>query len=281
MTARSRAGEIHSMAELAYQIFAVSDATGEMAMNIAFAALRQFKVENVNIVRKSRVTDRPKMAALITEAKKKHAIILFTFVGQHLRDQFIEECNQQRVVAVDIMGPVMDVLTNYLHSHPSDVPGLKYKQTSEYFRRQEAIEFTVKHDDGMGLDTLGQADIILLGISRTSKTPLSVYLAFRGHKVANIPLVREVPIPQELDSVEKSKMVGLTISGEKLAQFRETRLIKLGRPLSEEYANLDRINEEMAYAAQVFDKVGNIPVIDVTGKAIEEIATEVLLALGK
>lgn len=269
------------MAENTYQIFAVSDATGEMAMNIAFAALRQFKVENVNIVRKARVTDRPRMASVISEAKKKHAIILFTFVGQDLRDQFLEECGTQRVVAVDLMGPVMDVFTNYLHSHPSDEPGLKYKQTSEYFRRQESIEFTVKHDDGMGLDTMGQADIILLGISRTSKTPLSVYLAFRGHKVANIPLVREVPIPQELESIDKSKMIGLTISCEKLAQLREIRLIKLGRPLSEEYAKVDRINEEIGYASQIFEKLGSIPVIDVTGKAIEEIATEVLLALGK
>ncbi|MGH7831392.1 MAG: pyruvate, water dikinase regulatory protein, partial [Candidatus Binatia bacterium] len=231
-----------------YHIFAVSDATGEMAMNIAFAALRQFKVENVNIVRRNRVTDRQKMAAVIAEAKKKHAVILFTFVGHMLRDEFIEECNQQRVVAIDIMGPVMDVLTNYLHSNPSDEPGLKYRQTSEYFRRQEAIEFTVKHDDGMGLDSLNQADIVLLGISRSSKTPLSVYLAFRGHKVANIPLVHSVPLPAELDGVDRSKIVGLTISPEKLAQLRETRLIKLGRPLSEEYASVDRINEELAYA---------------------------------
>ena len=270
------------MAEnLTYHIFAVSDATGEMAMNIAFAGLRQFKIENVNIVRKARVTDRQKMALVIAEAKKKHAIILFTFVGHHLRDQFIEECAQQRVVAIDIMGPVMEVLTNYLHSNPSDEPGLKYKQTSEYFRRQEAIDFTVKHDDGMGLDTLPQADIVLIGISRTSKTPLSVYLAFRGHKVANLPLVREVPIPQELEHVERSKIVGLTISGEKLVQLRETRLIKLGRPLSEEYASIDRINEELTYARKIFEQLGNIPSIDVTGKAIEEIATEVLMALGK
>lgn len=266
---------------LTYQIFAVSDATGEMAMNLAFAALRQFKVENVNIVRKAKVIERQKMATVIAEAKKKHAVILFTFVGHHLRDQFIEECNNQRVVAVDIMGPVMEVFTNYLHSNPSDEPGLKYKQTSEYFRRQEAIDFTVKHDDGMGLDTLAQADIVLIGISRTSKTPMSVYLAFRGYKVANLPLVREVPLPQELDHVERNKIVGLSISSEKLAQLRESRLIKLGRPLSEEYASLDRINEELGYARKVFEQLGNIPVIDVTGKAIEEIASEVLLALGK
>ncbi len=250
-------------------------------MNIAFAALRQFKIENVNIERKARVTDLKRMEVVIAEARKKHAVILFTFVSHQLRQQFIEACAKQQVVAVDIMGPVMDVFTTYLHSHPSDEPGMKYKLTNEYFRRQDAVEFTLKHDDGMVLDTMAQADILLLGISRTSKTPLSVYLALRGHKVANLPLVREVPVPQELEQIDRSKLVGLTISAEKLVQLRETRLVKLGRPLSEEYASYDRINEELAYARKIFENLGNIPVIDVTGKAIEEIATEVLLALGK
>lgn len=264
-----------------YHIFAVSDATGEMAMNIAFAALRQFKVENVNIVRKARVRDKKEMEEVISDAKRKHAIILFTFVGLELRKQFLEECSRHRVISLDIMGPVMDVFTTFLHSAPSPEPGLKYKHTGEYFRRQEAIEFTVKHDDGMGLDTVHQADIVILGISRTSKTPLSVYLAFRGHKVANFPLVRDVPTPKELEQVIRNKMVGLTINVEKLAQLRESRLVKLGRPLSEEYASMERIQEEANYANKVYDQLGNIPVIDVTGKAIEEIATEVLLILGK
>lgn len=264
-----------------YHIFAVSDATGDMAMNVAFAALRQFKVENVNIVRKARVTDVGRMAEVVAEAKKKHAIILFTFVGLERRKQFLEECGKAHVVSVDLMGPVMDVLTSYLHSAPSSEPGLKYKHTGEYFRRQEAIEFTVKHDDGMGLDTLNQADIVILGISRTSKTPLSIYLSYRGYKVANIPLVRDVPLPIEFESVDQDKIVGLTINIEKLIQFRETRLVKLGRPLSEEYASFERVTEEMNYARKVYEKVGNIPVIDVTGKAIEEIATEALLVLGK
>lgn len=264
-----------------YHIFAVSDATGEMAMSVAVAALRQFKIENVNIVRKARVTEPKRMAEVVTEAKKKHAIVLFTFVGREKREQFLQECGKQHVVAVDIMGPVMDLFTNYLHSSPSTEPGLKYRHTGEYFRRQEAIEFTVKHDDGMGLDSLSQADIVLLGISRTSKTPLSIYLSYRGYKVANIPLVRGVPPPKELELVAQGKMVGLTINTEKLVQLRETRLVKLGRPLSEEYASFERVAEEVHYARSVYEKMGNLPVIDVTGKAIEEIATEVLLCLGK
>lgn len=269
------------MSDPIYNIYSVSDATGEMAMNIAVAALRQFPVENVNIVRKPRITDPELMEEVIKEAKRKHAIILFTFVSQEKRKQFSEICDEQHVVAVDVMGPVMDVFTSFLKESPSTVPGLKYKHTSEYFRRQEAIEYTVKHDDGMGLDTLNLADIVLMGISRTSKTPLSIYLSYRGFKVANIPLVRDVPPPKELDHVDRNKIVGLTINPEKLVQLRETRLVKLGRPLSEEYASFERISEEMNFARKIFEQMGGLPIIDVTGKAIEEIATEVLLCLGK
>ena len=113
------------MAEPTYNIYGVSDATGEMAMNIAVAALRQFRVENVNIVRKPRVTDAKRMSEVITEAKRKHAIIIFTFVGQEKRKQFMEICDEQHVIAVDVMGPVMDVFTSFLHEAPSSEPGLK------------------------------------------------------------------------------------------------------------------------------------------------------------
>ncbi|MCB1214264.1 MAG: kinase/pyrophosphorylase [Deltaproteobacteria bacterium] len=264
-----------------YQVFAVSDVTGEMAMNVAFAAMRQFKVENVSIVRKPHTRDLERIEAVVQEAKRKHAIILFTFVGKELRQQFAEVADQHKVVAVDLMGPVMDVFSNFFHTSPSSEPGLKYKQTAEYFKRQESIEFTVKHDDGMGLDTLHEADLVLVGISRTSKTPLSIYLSYRGYKVANVPIVRGVPIPKELASLPRGSLVGLTINPSKLVELRESRLMKLGRPLSEEYASFERIGEELKYCRQIFDELGSPPVIDVTGKAIEEIATEVLLQMGK
>lgn len=264
-----------------YYIYAVSDATGEMSMNIAFAALRQFKVDNVNIVRKSRITDVAKMKQVITDAKKNHGIVLFTFVSDELRKIFQDESEKEGIVAIDLMGPVLNVFTTYFQETPSDEPGLKYRVTKDYYKRQEAIEFTVKHDDGLGLDSIQQADIILLGISRTSKTPLSIYLAYRGHKVANIPIIREVEPPVEILAAAKNKMVGLTINPQKLVQLRESRLMKLGRPLSEDYANVSRISEELEYSKEFYDKLGTVPMIDVTDKAIEEIATEVLLVLGK
>jgi regulator of PEP synthase PpsR (kinase-PPPase family) len=264
-----------------YQIYAVSDATGEMAMSVAFAAMRQFKLENVNIVRKAKVLDKGRIRQVIAEAKKNHGIIIYTLVSQELRKIFHEEAEQEGVVAIDIMGPVLSVFTTFFHATPSAEPGLKYRNTKDYYKRQESVEFTVKHDDGLGLDTLNQADIVLLGISRTSKTPLSIYLAYRGYKVANIPLIRDVPFPEELKQVDSSKLVGLTVSSQKLVQLRESRLMKLGRPLSEEYANINRVNEELEYCRSVYEQLGGITVIDVTDKAIEEIASEVLLVLGK
>ncbi len=264
-----------------YYMFAVSDATGEIAMNLAFAAMRQFKVENVNIIRRSKITDKNRIRQVIAEAKKKHGIILYTLVSPDLRDIFHEEAEAEGIVAIDVMGPILDVLTTYFHAIPSKEPGLKYRLTKDYFKRQEAVEFSVKHDDGLGLDTIDLADIVLLGISRTSKTPLSVYLSYRGYKIANIPIIKNVPLPKELMQVDRSKMVGLTITPQKLVYLRESRLLKLGRPLSEEYANINRINEELEYSRSYFEQLGGIPLIDVTDKAIEEIASEVLLVLGK
>ncbi len=250
-------------------------------MNVAFAAMRQFKVDNVNIVRRSKITDLSRIRQVIAEAKKNHGILIHTLVSTDLRKIFHEEAEKENVVAIDIMGPVMDVLTTYFHATPSSEPGLKYRLTKDYFKRQEAVEFTVKHDDGLGLDTLALADIILLGISRTSKTPLSIYLAYRGHKVANIPIIKDMPVPKEVLKLDRSKMVGLTIDPQKLAQRRETRLLKLGRPLSEDYANFEHINDELQYSRSFYDQLGAVPVVDVTDKAIEEIASKVLVALGK
>lgn len=264
-----------------YYLYAVSDATGEMAMQIAFAALRQFKIDNVKIVRKAKVVDQGKIKQVLAEAKKNHGIVIHTFVSQELRNIFHEEAEKEGLVAIDIMGPVLNVLTTYFHATPSDEPGLQYRVTKDYYKRQEAVDFTVKHDDGLGLDTLNQADIVILGISRTSKTPLCIYLAYRGYKVANIPIIKDVPVPKELKQVDRSKIVGITISPQKLVQLRESRLIKLGRPLSEEYANINRVNEELEYCRSYFDEVGDFPIIDATDKAIEEIASEILLVLGK
>lgn len=258
-----------------YTIIALSDATGQLAMNIAYAAVRQFEQDKVTILRRSSVKGTDHVQQLVDEAKEKQGIIVFTLVSMELRKELADYARKKGVIAIDLMGPVMDVLSTYFHKTPSDEPGLKYQMTSEYYQRTEAIDFTVKHDDGLGLSTIADAQIVLLGISRTSKTPLAIYLAHQGYRVANIPIVMGLPLPMELQAVDRKKVVGLTVSAEKLMQLRSVRLKKLGRPNTEDYAKLSFIREEAQYAVGLFRNLGHIPIIDVTEKAIEEVATEV------
>ncbi len=261
-------------------IYAVSDATGELAISIATAALRQFGQDGVAVLRRARIRTMDRVMKVVREAADNQGMIVYTLVSHELRDALHRAAAEMKLPAVDIMGPLLDTFAKFFAASPSDQPGLKYQITTEYFRRNDAIEFSVKHDDGQGLETIDQADIILLGISRTSKTPLSIYLAYRGFKTANVPIIRGVSPPRELRSLNIRKLVGLTVSPDKLSDLRSARLSKLGLPPTESYANIDFIRQEISYAHDVFEGLGRLPVIDVTSKAIEEIATEVLTALG-
>ncbi len=261
-------------------IYAVSDATGELAISVAVAALRQFQQQGVSVLRRSKVQSLERAAKIIREAQETGGLVVYTFVAEDLRLGFQRLVAEAKLDAVDVMGPVMAIFSRYLETAPSDQPGLQYKITSDYFRRNEAIEFTVKHDDGQGLETLDQADIVLLGISRTSKTPLSIYLAYRGFKVANVPLIKSVAVPPVVRTLSHRKIVGLTISPEKLSELRGARLIRLGLSPTESYADIEVIREELLFAKRLFSDLEDIPIIDVTMKAIEEVATEILTVLG-
>lgn len=261
-------------------IFAVSDATGELAIGVSTAALRQFPQMGVSVLRRAKIRTLDRLAKVVQEAAEAGGVIIFTLVSQELREALLHAARESNVPAVDVMGPAMEALSSHFHAAPSDQPGLKYRITGEYFKRNEAIEFSVKHDDGQAMETLDQADIVLLGISRTSKTPLSIYLAYRGFKTANVPIIREMAVPRILKSINQRKLVGLSIEPEKLAELRGSRLAKLGLPRSESYADVDFIRQEIAHSQRVWKDLGGIPVIDVTSKAIEEVATEILTALG-
>lgn len=262
-------------------VYAVSDATGDLAVDLATSALRQFKEENIPILRRAKIRNADKIAKVVREAKENDGFLVFTLVSHELRQTLLRFANEVQVPAVDVLGPALENLARYLKVIPSNQPGLQYEITRDYFRRNEAVEFSVKHDDGMGGESLDQAEIILMGISRTSKTPLSIYLSYRGFRTANIPIVRDVPIPSALKTVDAKKLAGLTIAPEKLVELRSARLARLGLPRSENYASTDYIRQELQYAEKIFEELGGIPVIDVTSKAIEEVATEVLTVLGK
>lgn len=264
------------MSTNSFQIFAVSDATGSLAHNLARAASMQFEKIPFKIVRCSQVDNDQKIRDVILKAKEKNAVILFTMVSQDLRRVVLSEAKKASVVAMDIMGPALDMLSHYFHQLPLNEPGLQYRVTQDYYHRTEALDFAVRHDDGLSVNTFDQADIILLGISRTSKTPLAIYLAYQGYRCANITIVQGMPLPPIIFKLDPKKMVGLILSPDKLASIRSTRLKKLGRPDSERYAQVEHIQEELNQACEVFDKLPGIHIVDVTGKAIEELSSEVI-----
>lgn len=263
------------MAKKSFQIFAVSDATGELAHSLAVAASRQFEGVDAKIVRRPHVRTPEKLDAVLKEAKSDHAIVLFTMVSDEARRLILSKAKELGVAAMDVMGPVLDMLSHYFHKLPSDEPGLQYKVTKDYFSRTEAIEFTVRHDDGTELSTMDKADIVLLGISRTSKTPLSIYLAYHGYRCANIPVVKDMPLPKEIEKIDRKKMVGLVVQPNELSAMRSTRLKNLGRPDTEHYAKPGHVELELHHAQALYKELG-ILVVDVTSKAIEEVATEII-----
>lgn len=262
-------------------IYAVSDLTGDLSVNMAIAAVRQFRKLEPDVRRRARVDSPEKIKEIVDEAKAEGALILYTLVSSVFRHVLMEEAQGQGVRAIDLIGPVLETIAEKAGLEPSDQPGLQYKNRGHYLKKAETMTFTVKHDDGQGLETLDEADIIILGISRTSKTPLAIYLAYRGFKVANIPIVKGVDIPRELFKVDQRKLIALTIDQEKMVRLRSSRLQKLGRSLSEDYANPEYVNEEIAYQKKISAELGNIPIINITNKAIEEAATEILTILGR
>jgi len=211
----------------------------------------------------------------VDEAKGFNALIAYTIVVQELREELIKLCSEQNLVIVDILGPMMESLTKVTETSPKLEPGLLRKLDEQYFRKVEAIEFAVKYDDGKDPRGLAAADIVLIGVSRTSKTPVSMYLAHKRIKAANIPLVPEVAAPEELYNISSKKIFGLTISPQLLNDIRQERLKSLGLMSNADYANMERILKELDYAERIMKRLG-CPIIDVTNKAVEETASTIL-----
>ncbi|RDV83277.1 pyruvate, water dikinase regulatory protein [Ammonifex thiophilus] len=256
-------------------IYVVSDSIGETAELVARAAASQFDSGKVEVRRIPFVNHPEEIPEIVSQAAEERAVIIFTLVMPRLRSILREEAEKKGVRAVDILGPVLEALEASLGRPPRFEPGLMRKVDEEYFRRVEAIEFAVKYDDGKDPRGLSMADLVILGVSRTGKTPLCMYLAHKKIKAANVPLVPEVPLPQELFSVPRDRLVGLTVQPEYLIQIRRERLKALGLPPDAEYARPERVYKELSYAEEVMRKLGCV-IIDVTNKAVEETAGKVL-----
>ncbi|MBO3443155.1 MULTISPECIES: pyruvate, water dikinase regulatory protein [Clostridia] len=253
-------------------IYVISDSVGETAQQVTKAAISQFSMEdNYEIRRFPYVTDRGFLKEILNSGKNEDAIIVYTLVDETLLNITKEFCQIERLSHIDLMTPLLREISNKTNIKPKREPGIIRKLDESYFKRVEAIEFAVKYDDGKDPRGILKSDIVLLGISRTSKTPLSMYLANKNIKVANVPLVPEIPIPKEVFEINPKKIIGLTNTPEKLNRIRQERLKALGLSSNASYANLERILQELDYSEKVMKKVG-CPVIDVSSKAIEETA---------
>ncbi|MFD1952821.1 pyruvate, water dikinase regulatory protein [Paenibacillus thailandensis] len=252
-------------------IYVCSDAVGETAEAVAKATLRQFASNPVKIKRFGHIRHEEEIARIVAEAAQSGGFISYTLVQPELREFMKLEAAKHSILAVDVMGPMMQAFIDTFGSFPKRKPGLLHSIDDDYHRRMEAIEFAVRYDDGKDVRGLMQAQVVLIGVSRTSKTPLSIFLSHKGIRTANLPLLPEVKPPAELVAEPGRLIVGLTMSPEHLLEIRTERLNALGLPASSQYASLERINEELQYAAGIMDKLG-CPVIDVTNRAIEETA---------
>jgi hypothetical protein len=260
-------------------IYVVSGGSGETAYRMVQAALTQFsRGEGAALVRRfQNVRSMEDLDRVLQMAGEKRAVIIHTTVSRELRDYMALRCAELRVTQVDLFGNLLDTLAIYLRERPEERAGSFHAVGDKYFRRIEAIEFALKYDDGIDMEGLPEADIVLVGISRTSKTPLSMYLAMEGYKVMNVPLVPGVAIPPELDTIPQGRMVGLTIQPDRLQEIRANRLKRLGATgTADSYSDMGRILDELVYAEQVFKQHRRWPVLDVTGRSIEETAGMVL-----
>lgn len=256
-------------------IYIVSDSLGETAELVVRAAESQFNGGQSVIRRIPYVMDRKTVLETVEAAKEENALIVFTLVIPELQAALIERAEELKVAYIDLMGPMIDQMALLFKKPPKKEPGLIHKLDAEYFRKVEAIEFAVKYDDGRDPRGLLRADVVLIGVSRTSKTPLSMYLAHKGLKVANVPLVPEVEPPNELFMIPSEQCIGLVIDPHQLTTIRRERLKSLGLSSDANYASLERILQEIEYAEKVIKKVA-CPTIDVSNKAVEETANIIL-----
>lgn len=266
------------MEEKVHTIFVCSDSVGETANTVVQATIRQFNTSQIYVKRFGSMRSEEDIRKMMEEASRIGSFVVYTLVLPELREMMRQESIRLNVISIDILGPVMQAFMDTYKDSPKKKAGLLHQMDEEYYKRVEAVEFAVKCDDGKDTSALKQAHIVLLGVSRTSKTPLSIFLAHKGYKVANYPLVPEVKPPTSLFTLHKSKLVGLTMSADQLVKIRTERLKAVGLPFGAKYSALERVVEELEYAYGLYKQLGCM-VIDVTEKAIEETAGIILDAM--
>ncbi|MBG59658.1 MAG: bifunctional ([pyruvate, phosphate dikinase] phosphate) phosphotransferase/[pyruvate, phosphate dikinase] kinase [Halobacteriovoraceae bacterium] len=261
------------------KVIVISDGTGETATAMTRAAITQFPDKEIFFTRFKNVRTKEHIDSIFQEAALHHDMVVYTIVSPELRSHVQEISRTEHVRSVDLLGPILTSFANIFEMEPDYQPGLLHAVNDQYFEKVAAVEFTLNHDDGRNVNTLEEADVVLVGISRTSKTPLSIYLSMEGIKVVNIPIVMDVPLPEKLFEIDQRKIFGLTIDPEALHQIRQNRLTRLGVDRQGDYADIRKVAEEIEWANNIFSQNKRWPVFNVTGKALEETAAEIIKML--
>ena len=264
-----------------FHLHLVSDSTGETLITVARAAAAQYTkvipVEHVHpLVRTPKQLDR-----VLVEIEEMPGIVLYTLLQENLVDTLEQKCRDLGLPCLSILGPVLHLFQSYLGAESTHKVGAQHTLNAEYFRRIDALNYTMMHDDGQQTDDLEEADVLLIGVSRTSKTPTSIYLANRGVKTANVPLVSGVPLPPDLERLQRPLVVGLYATPERIVQIRQNRLLGLKAYRDDDkYIDPQSVAEEVAASRRLCAK-HNWPSIDVSRRSIEETAAAVLALLAE
>lgn len=258
-----------------FHLHLVSDSTGETVSSVARATLAQFEGVHAEEHIWSLVRTKGQMEKIIAGLDSHPGIVMFTLVDSGLRETLRQACAKRALPCIPILSHVVREFSSYLQEEATGAPGTQHELSEDYFTRVDAINFALEHDDGQATWELEQSDIVIVGVSRTSKSPTCVYLAYRGFKAANVPFVPNVPLPETVEQLKQPLVVGLTISSDRLLDIRKSRLIAMNQSTDTDYVNEDRVREELEDTRKLYRKHG-WPVIDVTRRSVEETAALII-----
>lgn len=258
-----------------FHLHLVSDSTGETVSSVARSAIAQF--DNIDPIEHvwSLVRTKGQVDKVLESIHENPGVVLYTLVEKSLRDQLRRGCIPLKIPCIPVIARVLNDMSAYLGIEVSAQPGRQHEMDEDYFSRMEAINFALTHDDGQSAWDLDEADIVLVGVSRTSKSPTCIYLANRGYRAANIPFVSECPLPENLHSLTRPLIVGLTVAPERLMLIRKQRLLSINEQEETRYVNREDIEREILESRRYFSRYG-WPVIDVTRRSVEETAANII-----
>ena len=266
---------IQSVTPRFFHLHLVSDATGETLNTVAKAAAAQYADFRPIAHIYALVRTPSQLNRALRDIEEQPGIVLFTLINSELRTHLEQQCELIGVPCLSILDPIISILSQYLNTASRPQVGGQHALNSDYFRRIDAINFTMAHDDGQGIEDLEKADVVILGVSRTSKTPTAIYLAQRGIRTANIPIVPRVPVPRQLVNLKGPLIIGLIASAERIAQIRRHRLLSLKESRATDYIDPRQITDELMFMKKLCS-THDWPMIDVTRRSVEEIAATIL-----